>query len=191
METLFPRLSCNQSHLEPQAPLSLADLHLSEHRHTNDTLHIHLLFSSSLFHPRQHKPKLNLRLILCCFNPGWFPWCPRNPQQRSASSFGFLHAVDRQRDSKHENSYFERVLQSCKFIDRVRSRKKTLQTFACLTCFTKLVSRQRFVRTAWRQMQTFDACRWWVLSSRGGYMHCLWIDIRKKASYWSGVCTML
>lgn len=108
------------------------------------------------------------------------PW---NPQQMSASSFGCLHVLDRQRDSKHENgsiSSERRRAGTMKFTAALRWRKKTLQTFACLTFSTKLVNRQRFVRTAWRQMQTLDACRWWVLSPRGGYIHCLWLHIRKK-----------
>lgn len=76
----------------------------------------------------------------------------------SASSFGCFHAGDRQRGSKHEKGTISSELHRAgmqEFIDTVGSKKKTLQTLACLTFSAALVNTEGFVRTAWRKMQTF------------------------------------
>lgn len=116
---------------------------------------------------------LHLTLSLCCFHPDW---CPRNPQQMPASSFGGFHAPDRQCSCKHEKDTISREL--CRagmqeFIDTVGSKMKTLQTFACLTFSVTL---ERFLGTAWRKTQTFPAYHGERFYP-GMDLHCSWMLI--------------
>lgn len=120
--------------------------------------------------------------MLCCFNPGWFLWCPKNPRQMSASSSGCLHAVDRQRDSKHESGSILSELcraGTLKFIDAVRSRKKTFANVRLFDIFHQTCQQATLCENS-MEANADIWCLSWVSAFIQRWIYALFMDRRQK-----------